>query len=318
MSTLLHHQRRCLHWCSHGHYWGQQADHKRLLQKMFRWLSFVHASTASLFTTKQIQISSTIVANLSALFYFCRVYWKGASVCGLNVHNWLSKSGLELNVLAMYKHLTKMLKGVDVDWDICYVCCSCMPFVGTHIPDFAESDVYFTSLSAKSGICIRYKALWYKLEVGWKYCQGLECITLVNKLTTGYTYSNYPENETRTYITQELSYCHFANFGICIGYKVLWNKLEGGWNTAKYWNVCTVFYSHSSWYQRTVYPTCFSELKSPHFKIWYIYVANSRYSIHEKLLVLFSTQYVDTCITILLEEFEQFKDYCDHHICNTY
>ena len=30
-STLLHHQRRCLHWCPHDHYLGCQADHRKLL-----------------------------------------------------------------------------------------------------------------------------------------------------------------------------------------------------------------------------------------------------------------------------------------------
>ena len=139
MSTLLHHQRRCLPRCPHDHYWGCQADHKRLLQKMFGWLSVVHASTASLFTTKQIQISSTIVANFSVLFYFCRVYLKGASVSGLNVHNWLSISGLEVNMLAMYKHLYR-----NVERSGCRLrhrlCCSCMPFVGTH--HFQQNLVY--------------------------------------------------------------------------------------------------------------------------------------------------------------------------------
>ena len=106
MSTLLHHQRRCLHWCPHDHYWGCLADHKRLLQKMFGWLSVAHASTASLFTTKLNWFNTDIikycsVANFSVLFHFCKIYLKGASVCGLNVHNWLSKSGLELNVLAI-------------------------------------------------------------------------------------------------------------------------------------------------------------------------------------------------------------------------
>ena len=31
MSTLLHHQRRCLHWCPHGHFLGHPADHRKLL-----------------------------------------------------------------------------------------------------------------------------------------------------------------------------------------------------------------------------------------------------------------------------------------------
>ena len=31
MSTLLHHQRRYLHWCPHDHYLGHQVDHRKLL-----------------------------------------------------------------------------------------------------------------------------------------------------------------------------------------------------------------------------------------------------------------------------------------------
>ena len=47
MSTLLHHQRRCLHWCPHDHYCGRQADHRKLLQKKWNIYVYVHTVVAT-------------------------------------------------------------------------------------------------------------------------------------------------------------------------------------------------------------------------------------------------------------------------------
>ena len=67
---------------------------------------------------------------------------------------------------------------------------------------------WYTSLSAKSGICIGYKVLWYKLEVGRKYCQGLECMYSIS-----FTFKLVPENCV-SYMLQSAEKLPISKFGI--------------------------------------------------------------------------------------------------------